>query len=603
MKRIFKLFLYIFLFFVFLFLVFFFFRNTIADMVIEKSLESVFRAKSDVEGVYIKPFKFHLSWNSLQVANKNDTWKNLFETKKCEFELSFLKLFSKQIVVTNFSTSGISVNGQRETNGKLDKPKKEKKPSESMEKAKSYLNEQINSIPLVATIGGELNIDSLVKALQFETPKKVDSLKDEMLNSYVELEKKLKGKNYKEKYFSLQNRYKGININDLKKIKDFQNAQKIIKSSKRDLEQLKLDIKKDKTDYLNKKKEVKNLTKNVKKWTEEDYKKASSLINFSSTSSNGIVSSLLGKKLSEVLLKLITYVEISRSSQDKSEKKSGTPLFFWLKNAKISFSGKDELELFGNINNLSSNQLRSMQPLTVRLKGNSKFLNKIDFMAKADYTKKENQEQFFLNASEISIRDIDMEVFPLKLVSSDGSLKSDITFYEDDIVANLTLYLTNIVLKPTKAKNQKMSKISEILADRIKKARFKIRYSKSKNNQEIIFVSSTDNIFTSVLKGEFEKERKEFENHLRKKINSYDYQKVLSPYLDNKTIESILSLDDEITLDDIKNLEKTVSQKYKNLFSQETKKVIKEATEEVKKVLDDKDLKEKGEDLLKKLKF
>ena len=75
------------------------FRVPIAAYLIENFGSRIAGAKVEVDGVYLKPFQLHITWERLQFTDKNDTWKNLFETGKCDFELAFRPLLAGKVLI------------------------------------------------------------------------------------------------------------------------------------------------------------------------------------------------------------------------------------------------------------------------------------------------------------------------------------------------------------------------------------------------------------------------------------------------------------------------------------------------------------------------
>ena len=129
-KNLFRSIVFLLLFIIIILVVLFVFRNQIADYVIEKSGSAAAGAKVEVDGVYIKPLELHISWDRLQVTDKNDTWKNLFETSKCEFALDFMPLLDRKVIIEKMQIAEVRMNTKRDTDGKLPvKASKPKKPS------------------------------------------------------------------------------------------------------------------------------------------------------------------------------------------------------------------------------------------------------------------------------------------------------------------------------------------------------------------------------------------------------------------------------------------------------------------------------------------
>ena len=84
-KKIFKFFLYFAAFLVIIVAALYLCRNIILDAVIEKGGAKVNKAAVDVYDVNLDIFSQSVSWSAFEAADKNDPWKNLFETGQTEF--------------------------------------------------------------------------------------------------------------------------------------------------------------------------------------------------------------------------------------------------------------------------------------------------------------------------------------------------------------------------------------------------------------------------------------------------------------------------------------------------------------------------------------
>ena len=101
-----------------LFLLIFF---LLSDRWLERRMEfagsALIGAKVEFDGVDFSFLNLHLKWDSLRVTNPDNTWKNIFETQKAEFDLDFLPLFSKKYIIENLQLEGLRFNTVRKTDG------------------------------------------------------------------------------------------------------------------------------------------------------------------------------------------------------------------------------------------------------------------------------------------------------------------------------------------------------------------------------------------------------------------------------------------------------------------------------------------------------
>ena len=102
---------------------YYFFRNQLVEQAIVASLEGVFQAKAEVEGVSFEPFEGRISWKRLAVADRDKPMRNLFELGNSTADLDVPALLRGRILVEELRVEGIQWNTERKTSGTL--PQKE----------------------------------------------------------------------------------------------------------------------------------------------------------------------------------------------------------------------------------------------------------------------------------------------------------------------------------------------------------------------------------------------------------------------------------------------------------------------------------------------
>ena len=81
--------------------------------------QSMAGAKVDIDSAETTFFPPTLALNNVQVANRNDPWKNLFEFESFQLKLAGKPLLRKSIIVEEASINGLRWNTPRETSGEL----------------------------------------------------------------------------------------------------------------------------------------------------------------------------------------------------------------------------------------------------------------------------------------------------------------------------------------------------------------------------------------------------------------------------------------------------------------------------------------------------
>ena len=158
------------------------------DPLIKKGLQSVmqsmFGAKVDIAYLHLGILDSNFTIKGLEVANRNDTMKNLFEIGGLTVDFDLIELLKKRFVSDEMSVTDVRVNTERETDGALPE---DFKGDSRFDKIKG----QVTSFTLaktevlknsVADIFSEYNPETLLNNFysQLSTPQLVEEIEKEM---------------------------------------------------------------------------------------------------------------------------------------------------------------------------------------------------------------------------------------------------------------------------------------------------------------------------------------------------------------------------------------------------------------------------------------
>jgi len=97
----------------------FIFKDRLVESGVEKALESLFLARSDVEGLHLSLFKGELSFLSLSITDKDAPDFNLMETGPGLIELKMTELAFKRLRIEEISLQDVRWNTPRQSSGAL----------------------------------------------------------------------------------------------------------------------------------------------------------------------------------------------------------------------------------------------------------------------------------------------------------------------------------------------------------------------------------------------------------------------------------------------------------------------------------------------------
>ena len=156
------------------------FANPLLERALEKGLEAIFEAKSDVDNFRLSLFRFQISIRGITVANRDSPMKNLFQMGKTEIRLRPAAVLRGKIYIEEIRADTIRFGTERTVSGTLPqippKPKKQKPPS--------------NEPPLVDL----KNFDAKALLEREYNKLKTPGLYDEAINAYNEVVAKWKGR-------------------------------------------------------------------------------------------------------------------------------------------------------------------------------------------------------------------------------------------------------------------------------------------------------------------------------------------------------------------------------------------------------------------------
>ncbi|MDR0442355.1 MAG: hypothetical protein LBH44_02995 [Treponema sp.] len=185
------------------------FANPLLGNAMEKGLEAIFDAKSDVRGFNLSLLRFRIAIGSITVANKDKPMTNLFEMGKTEIRLKPEAVLRGKVYIEEIRADAIRFGTERKTSGALPA----KPPKVKQEKPKS------DAPPLVDL----KNFDAMGLLNREYDKLKTPKLYDEAIDTYNTTLTKWKGEadGAKAKVTELQNAAKpilGLNASSVRDI-------------------------------------------------------------------------------------------------------------------------------------------------------------------------------------------------------------------------------------------------------------------------------------------------------------------------------------------------------------------------------------------------
>jgi len=145
----------------------FFLLDIILDWSLEHSLETVVGAKVEINKLHFNLRELTLNIGRLQIANPQNTWRNLIETGGLKFQLLSEPLYYGKLVIEDIEVNELMLNTPRKTNGKL----RRKLLPGPFGDAQARLNRDIAAAPILDFNGlkKEFSPDKILADYHFST--------------------------------------------------------------------------------------------------------------------------------------------------------------------------------------------------------------------------------------------------------------------------------------------------------------------------------------------------------------------------------------------------------------------------------------------------
>lgn len=407
------------------------------DSIVEKGIETygskIAGAKVDVGSVDVKILKTSVMIRGLQIADKNDPWKNLVELENISFDYTIEPLLYKKLVIKEMSALGLRWGTERKVSGELPKSKreKEKTPSTFSKLGKkiqlpSIDTSQIKNLDWKSQIKPE-NLKSL-KTIE-EARENASSLRNDWENKIngLEIQKTL---NETKKTISAAGNLKVSGIGDILKAKktidDLKRSQNSLKQKVQEVRSLKDSVKNDFG-------KVRSTLKSVKKIKDNDVGDILSNLNLPDFSAKGLSRSIFGPLWLNRLEKATFWIKTARKympakkdkkevKEEKPERRQGINVTFPGRKPlptflikKIVLSGStekstddlDSIRFKGEILGITSDPALYGKPTLIDISGqkNGRRTLKGSLKGKLDHTGRVPKDEFVLSVKNIDLTD------------------------------------------------------------------------------------------------------------------------------------------------------------------------------------------------------
>ena len=395
------------------------FSDSWLERKLENAASGINGAKVEIDDLNFSLFTLDFGWKRLQVTDPGQTMLNAFETGPGRFNMEFLPLLSRRVIIENLELTQIRTGTQRATDGKLP-PRKKAEPREP-----GFLSEAIDKIDAdvkakaqieIGDIKQKTNIDSVLQILDIRSVGKIDSLQSAMAASYQLWEEKMTGFDPEGDLRDIEAKLKALDVNKIKTADDLQKALTAATQLKTDVERVQKDVKSVGSDLTNDFRQIRGGLGSVDDWVKRDYKHALTLAHLPEIDAQNIGQMIFGEKIFSRLTTALKYIKelryyAAKMKSDKPEKEKPARLRgqniafpakatrpqFWIKNVAITGQTNAAVDYGGTVKNVVSDQRQIQQATEIKVQGSNAAGVSLDLAGVLDYRGEKPAERFDLN--------------------------------------------------------------------------------------------------------------------------------------------------------------------------------------------------------------
>ena len=587
------------------------FSDTWLENKIEQTASEINGAKVEIDNLDFSLFNMRMRWDKMQVANPEAPMKNIFETGKTGLDLAFMPLIRRKIVIDTVQVTALKTNTDREKSGEL--PPKIKKKIKTEEKTEPGLAEKTGmklkskaedykDLRLDA-MKQELNVDSIMLAVDLASIEYIDSVKKSMEERYAHWNEVLSSEEFQQDFAKLKTEYETLKEIDPKKIKTVDDLKKTVKKlekSKEKFDKVYDKVQKYEKDFNKDLKNVQIAGDAINEKVKTDYREIENMAKIPDIDTKNMTSFIFGEtvvdrinRFFEITQKIAYYKDKLSSDKPKKEKllrKQGKYIEFsekykypdfWIKNAIFSGELESNTAISGRIHDIVSDQKLIDKPTVATISGSNPDASKIDINAEIDSRTKEAFDHYELNYSGFPINDYTISrssIFPYDVKDGKGNVTAGIKINRSGYKGQLNFDGSEMNFVKNTAKKSK-TELQKFLDQSVQKLD-QLQVSSQFSNEDLSLSSNIDEIFNQEIKSYIDENIAEAKNKVRGEID----KKV------NKARADLTEYQESAVAD----IEKQLNQ-YKEQIDEYLAEI------EDKKSETEKEIKKKGADALKNL--
>jgi len=509
----------------------------LSDRFIENSLEgfgeSVVGAKVEIENLSFSLLGLSISWDRLQVADPNDTWKNLFETGTVAFDMQVAPLARKKINIDLVEVSGIRVGTRRATDGSIP-PTSASAPPGWVDEATENLQQQVAAAPILnlGILKKKVDVDSVMKLVDVKSIQKLAELETLASKTRQNWQANIRQFDPKNDLAKVEKQLQELRSQDMRGVKNLVAAAKKAKAIYGTLNTLEKDIQQKKQQFSIDFGTLRTRLASIDSWVQNDVAAIRSKANLGDFSPQNIGTMLFGKKVSLPLAGWLKYIALAReympvaqevAAAGKVERPprlqgqdirfpitTGMPDFLIeqivLSAASNQQDSSEVLSVSGEVKGIASDQKVYGHPLTFALNAHLPDARAYAISGKIDHTGEIPEEQFSISASGVRMGSVSLPArpyLPTTVHVERGDLRAHFTLVGDmlDLAVALQARPVRFFIPDSLKNNDIISKVTTSVFSSMDMLELTARITGHLNDLKLHIRSNIDDVLAQRISG------------------------------------------------------------------------------------------------------
>ena len=587
----------------------YFTRDRRIENLIENIGESIVGAKVEIDHFHFSLFKMECSWDRLQIADKSDPWKNIFETGTTSFNLEARPLIWRRIIIREMILENVRSGSKRETDGSLPKKPSEKKAESGiLVKAKKSIGKQLDDVPVfdLSGLGKKLNIDSLVDVNNLLTVQGYEKLYQTADSSFLYWKSELKTRTYLDRAAQLEKKIKQLKLEEIKDVPGLTSALTKVNNIQKDMKSLRTEVQEKHSGFSNTfarlQKDLTAVQNNLKK----DINRAKQLARLKDLDVKDVSLLLFGAPVVSKTEQVLGYVALGRKylpivqklkgkeKEKKPPRLKGQDIHFpfhyaypkfLLKHARLSAatsSGDTSQAYFveGELNGLTNQPAVFGKPTRFLINAKKIAGNQYEIKGSLDHIGEIARDSLWITARNFGLGQVKLKkgkYFPSSMTAKNGDISLAGFFIGDGIDLKIDFNAAPVDFIFDSPGQDKISRIVRDVLQGLTQLKLTTKLKGEKDNYKLSMNSNVDNVLANQVKQTIAKNLRQAQQQIEDFVNTEADKR-------RKQVESLINKNKQTIYAELDKAKATIQKKYDEL--EKKKKEVEKKIEDEKKKLE-----------------